>query len=192
MEGNLQNSNFRTQVISNSKRTLAFMLPLALTFWLAGCTIEESEQVSGPSASVSQQPTKEATQEATEEPEATEETTTSKPLEPGTLRISFLNWDETTYPKMEIWIRGHGSWFPTTRDGDLLENVGSFELGNTLEGDFFVYPFGRDGIEIPVTLNLSSNHISSSVRDMVLIYIEDGRLFVSGSPIVEDLQVPLN
>lgn len=164
------------------------MLAVGLAFWLAGCTSEAPEADNTPSPSISQ----EATQEATEETEAPEEMATSEPLAPGTLRLSFLNWDETSYPKMEIWIRGHGSWFPTTRDDDLLENVGSFKLGSALEGDLFVYPFGRDGIEIPITLNLSSDHISNSVRDMVLIYIEDGQLFVSGGPVDEDLQLPLD
>ena len=190
MEGDLQNSNFRAQVISNGRRTLAFMLPLALTFWLAGCTIEEPEQESSPSASVTQEATAEE-QEQSPAPEESTETQTSEDLAPGTFRLSFTNWDETSYPDLEIWIRGYGSWFPNA-DGDLLENVGPFVLGQPLSGDFFVYPSGRSGVEIPVTLNLNENHISNSPRDMVLVYIEDGILFVSGSPIAEGVEVPLN
>ena len=180
---------FRDQAVSHRKKTLAVVLGLGLAFLLAGCTIEAPEADSPPSPSASQEVTEDA-QESTPAPEESAETQSSEDLAPGTIRLSFTNWDETPYPDLEIWIRGYGSWFPNS-DGDLLENVGPFDLGEPLSGDFFVYPFGRSGVEIPVALNLSEDHISNSPRDMVLVYIEDGILFVSGSPIAEGVEVPL-
>jgi hypothetical protein len=142
-----------------------------------------------PSPPLSQEATEDV-QESSAADEQTADPQPSEALAPGTFRLSFTNWDDATYADLEIWIRGYGSWFPNP-EGDLLENVGPFEIGQTLPGELFVYPFGRSGIEVPVTLSLSLNHISNSPRDIVQVYIEDGVLFVSGSPIAEDLEVPL-
>lgn len=176
-------------VVGKHKRTLAVVLALGLTFWLAGCTIETPEMDNNPSPPLSQEATEDV-QESSAADEQTADPQPSEALAPGTFRLSFTNWDDATYADLEIWIRGYGSWFPNP-EGDLLENVGPFEIGQTLPGELFVYPFGRSGIEVPVTLSLSLNHISNSPRDIVQVYIEDGVLFVSGSPIAEDLEVPL-
>lgn len=186
----MQKLRDRDQVVSKRKKSLAVVLTVGLAFWLAGCSIEAPEADNIPSPSVSQEATEDV-QEPSAAPEQTAESQPSEALAPGTFRLSFTNWDDATYADLEIWIRGYGSWFPNP-EGDLLENVGPFEIGQALPGEFFVYPFGRSGIEVPVTLSLSSNHISNSPRDMVQVYIEDRVLFVSGSPIAEDLEVPLN
>lgn len=176
-------------MVSKRKKALAVVLAMGLAFWLAGCTSEAPEVGNTSSPSVSQEATEDA-QESSAAAEQTADPQPSEALAPGTFRLSFTNWDEASYADLEIWIGGYGSWFPNS-EGDLLENVGPFEIGQALPGEFFVYPFGRSGVEVPVTLSLSLNHISNSPRDMVQVYIEDGVLYVSGSPIAEDLEVPL-
>ena len=102
----------------------------------------------------------------------------------GTFNVSVFDLDENqkTYPDFEVWIRNSGSWFPSFEfGGDLLESVGPFPVGELSDGDLYIYPFGRSGLEISVPIRLSDEHISDSTRDMLSIAIEDGVLTVSGT-----------
>lgn len=56
-----------------------------------------------------------------------------------------------------------------------------------VEGDMFIYPFGRDGLEISVPILLTEGHISDSDRDMLRIYIEDETLTIFG--VVDGLEI---
>jgi hypothetical protein len=112
----------------------------------------------------------------------------SAPL--GTFKVSVTDFDENPaeYPEFEVWIRNYGSWFPSFEfGGDLLESVGPFPVGELVEGDMFIYPFGRDGLEISVPILLTEGHISDSDRDMLRIYIEDETLTVFG--VVDGLEI---
>lgn len=113
-------------------------------------------------------------------------------FEEKSFRLSVMNLDDDQYPDFEVWIRGSGAWFPDLAfGGDVFDSAGPFPSQAILEGDFFIYPFGRDGIEVPVALYLSSEHISDSVRDMLSIVIEDRVLKVYG-PVEDRLEVDLD
>ena len=131
-----------------------------------------------------------------------EESATSNPIEvedeatqtDGTFRVSVTDYDENPgdYPEFEVWVRDYGSWFPNFEfGGDLLESVGPFPVGELIEGDIYIYPFGRDGIEVAVPIRLSEEHISDSTRDMLSIYVEAGVLTVFGT-VVEGLELTQN
>ena len=105
------------------------------------------------------------------------------------MSVTDFDDDPGDYPDFEVWIRNYGSWFPSFEfGGGLLESVGPFPVGELIEGDVYVYPRGRDGIEISVPLLLSEDHMSDSPRDMLSIRIEDGTLTVFGS-VVDGLEV---
>ena len=106
-------------------------------------------------------------------------------------RLSVTNLDDDQYPDFELWVRGNGSWFPKLEfGGDVLDSAGPFPAQALLDGNFFIYPFGRDGIEVSVPLYLSSEHIPDSIRDMLPIVIEDRVLTVYG-PVEDALEIAL-
>ena len=133
--------------------------------------------------------TLEATAQQSESPapvETVEETAAAQ----GTFKVSVTNFDDNTekYPEFEVRIRNSGSWFPSFEfGGDLLESVGPFPVGELVEGDMYIYPFGRDGLEVSVPILLAEDHISDSDRDMLRIYIEDGTLTIFG--VVDGLEI---
>ena len=150
----------------------------ALLLVLAGCA-----SVSPPAQ------TPEATAQQSESP-APVETVKETAAAQGTFKVSVTNFDDNTekYPEFEVWIRNSGSWFPSFEfGGDLLESVGPFPIGELVEGDMYIYPFGRDGIEVSVPILLAEDHISDSDRDMLRIYIEDGTLTIFG--VVDGLEI---
>lgn len=122
---------------------------------------------------------------------AEDQTDESAVLSEGTFKMAVFNYDEEPYPDLEVWVRGIGSWYPDAESGDAKSEFGPFPVGEVLEGDFFVYPFGRDGIEVPVTINLKDDHISESDRDQIWIWIEDGVLTVTGTPLLQDVEIPI-
>lgn len=110
----------------------------------------------------------------------------------GSFGITVNNYDSTKYPEFEIWIEGRGSWFPNLDEGDSLSGLGPFQLGDLVEDSFYVYPFGRSGLEISVPLSLQDDHITNSDKDRVQVWIEEDELYVVGSPIKNfELVVPL-
>ena len=161
-----------------------------LLLTLAGCV-----EVSSESVPVSPQEATSQSQESetpAAKPSEAVETEDAVVTEEGTFKMAVFNYDTQSYPDLEIWVRGTGSWYPNADFGDTKDDFGPFPVGESIEGDFFVYPFGRDGIEIPVTLELSQDHISESDRDMVWVWIEDEVLIVTGTPLLEDVEVALN
>ena len=170
----------------NGSRAAKLALIFSGVLVLASCT-----SVAEPVAS-SQVPTSEAPVEVTEEAEASIPTETeSEAIETeGTFKVSVMDYDENPgdYPEFEVWIRDYGSWFPSFEfGGDLLESVGPFPVGEVVEGDMYIYPFGRDGLEVSVPILLAEDHISDSDRDMLRIYIEDGTLTIFG--VVDGLEI---
>jgi len=102
----------------------------------------------------------------------------------GYFKISVMNYDDSSFPEFEIWIRGQGSWVPDlTYGGDDLSNVGPFPLGETQESGLFVYPYGRNGTELSIPFTLPLGYISNSDRGMLLVYVEDGFLYLVGEMI---------
>ena len=129
--------------------------------------------------------------EAQETDTAEEQSEESAILSEGTFKMAVFNYDDESYPDLEVWVRGIGSWYPDAESGDTKSEFGPFPVGEILEGDFYVYPFGRDGIEVPVTINLKDDHISESDRDQIWIWIEDGVLTVTGTPLLQDIEIPI-
>ena len=169
-----------------------FIIPLAILV-LAGVgnTLGDSE----PSAPQAEIEVETGTEEESIEPSTSNEDSAvevkeDEPAE-GTFNVLASNFDSNAFPDFEVWIRGSGSWYPDLEAGESLETVGPFEVGAEIEGSFYVYPFGRDGVELPVTIKLEENHISDSPRDLVMISIEEGQLLVSGTP-VERVTLDLN
>lgn len=160
-------------------------LLLALTGCSATMTSSEApvaEETFYENGSAEAQETDSAEEEQSEE---------SAVLSEGTFKMAVFNYDDESYPDLEVWVRGVGSWYPDAESGDTKSEFGPFPVGEILEGDFFVYPFGRDGIEVPVTINLKNDHISESDRDQIWIWIEDGVLTVTGTPLLRDVEIPI-
>ena len=158
---------------------------VAMLLAISGCA-EVTSEADPPSP---QETTSQAQVRETPEDVETEEAVVSKE---GTFKMAVFNYDSTSYPDMEVWVRGAGSWYPNADFGDTKTGFGPFAVGEELSGDFYIYPFGRGGIEVPVTILLQDDHISESDRDQVWIWIEDGVLVVTGTPVLQDIELPLN
>ena len=195
-------SSYLTQVIfvhtvtsANEGDTEMTMRPVwvasvVLLLTLSGCV----EVTSEPAPQSAQQTKSQAEENETPAATPSEEVDSEEAVvaKEGTFKMAVFNYDTQSYPDLEIWVRGTGSWYPNADSGDGRDEFGPFPVGESIEGDFFVYPFGRDGIEVPVTLELSQDHISESDRDMVWVWIEDGVLIVTGTPLLQDVEVPLS
>jgi hypothetical protein len=103
---------------------------------------------------------------------------------PMFLRVAIFDDTASGAPaELEVWIRGTGSWYPDLRfGGDVLEKAGPFAGGRT-EADLVIYPTGRSGTEISVPIEITSELIETSVRDMVTISISDGQVTATGTPV---------
>lgn len=102
------------------------------------------------------------------------------------LRLSAVDETDEHPPTddAEVWIRGIGSWWVDMEDGsDVLEEAGPFERYDDTEGDIFVYPDGRDGVEIPVVVYFDEDFQSGSDRDLLSIEIHDREVQIMGSPV---------
>lgn len=172
------------------RKILVSVITAMALFALSGCSPSSSPVQTSAAEST-------ATTVETEESEAAEENVVEESQEAvaeieGTFKMAVFNYDSKSYPDIEVWVRGAGSWYPNADFGDTKSGFGPFAIGEELRGDFYIYPFGRDGVEVPVTLLLQDDHISESDRDQVWIWIEDGVLVVTGTPILEDIELPLN
>lgn len=118
-----------------------------------------------------------------EEPE--EEQPEEAPSASGPVVLDVAVWDDTnTNPpdgRMEIWVRGHGSWFPDQTFGGDSNLLGEFPIGEP--GEFYIYPDGRDGVEIRVPFRMTAEMISGSDRDRTQVSIEDSTVTVFGTAI---------
>ena len=162
-----------------------FMLSMLAVIALAGCassapsggsadqeasTSEVSEEAPG----ITEEPTDDSSSEAASEP-------------PSEAALRMVVWDDSSNgaaEDFEVWIQGTGSWFPAQTE--LLEEAGPFPVGS--ESTFFIYPEGRDGVEIEVMLEVPSDVIEGSVKDMVQIEVGDSSLVVFGTS-VPDFEV---
>ncbi len=98
----------------------------------------------------------------------------------------FVSDDTTSNPpgtRMEIWVRGYGSWFPNLRFGGERTQLGKFPVGETHERDFYIYPDGRDGTEIRVPFTMKAEMISGSDKARTVVSIEDAVVRVWGEAI---------
>ena len=170
-----ERKRFTTTLVSRAARLGAGS---AMLLALVGCA-SAAPPAQTPEATA-QQSESQAAVETSEETAAAE----------GTFKVSVTNFDDNPeeYAEFEVWIRNSGSWFPSFEfGGDLLESVGPFPVGELVEGDMYIYPFGRDGLEVSVPILLAEDHISDSDRDMLRIYIEGGVLTIFG--VVEGLEI---
>ncbi|MGB7294206.1 MAG: hypothetical protein WBC70_01325 [Candidatus Aminicenantales bacterium] len=83
--------------------------------------------------------------------------------------------------RTEIWIKGHGSWFPNLKYGGDKRSFGNYKVGEVKE--FFLYPDGRNGIEIKVQFKMTAEMISGSDAAVILIDIFDDKVEVVGQAI---------
>jgi len=100
--------------------------------------------------------------------------------------ISFkLNvWDETiSIPadKIEIWIKGVGSWYPDISQGADQKIIKSFPVNQP--ESLFIYPDGRGGNEIKVIFIPTSDMISESDRDAIIIQVFDDQIIIISNAI---------
>lgn len=145
--------------------TVIAIAGLALT--VMACE-EEEESASSPTPVT----TKEASPEVTSAPEAT------------TLELKLAVHDETQNnppTEIELWTTGLGWWHPYLGFGGDHTVIAPYELDRSPE--LFIYPDGRDGLEIKVVLTLSGDMISRSDRDTVHVEIHDNIVKVWGTPI---------
>lgn len=185
-------------------RPLPFRLALTFTIFItvSGCgqsseledaqaRIEELEgQLDASTTTTVSSPlttTTQATSTTTQRPTttATQATTTTPEPENSTLKLlDVIVWDDTKSnpPDVEVWVEGHGSWFPDLTFGGDGRLVGEFPVG--VAAEFLVYPDGRAGTEIRVPFMMTEEIISGSDRDKVSVAIEDDKVVVFGTPIV--------
>ena len=112
-------------------------------------------------------------------------TTTTPEPENATLKLlDVIVWDDTVSnpPDVEVWVEGHGNWFPELTFGGDGRPLGEFPVG--VAAEFLVYPDGRGGTEIRVPFLMTEEVISGSDRDKVSVAIEDDKVVVFGTPIV--------
>ena len=96
------------------------------------------------------------------------------------LRMAIVDETSAGIPEeFEVWVRGSGSWFHA--QDSLLEQAGPFPVGEPTS--FFIYPRGREGAEIEVTLELPQDVIPASVQHMVTIAVFDDEVVVSGTSV---------
>jgi hypothetical protein len=93
----------------------------------------------------------------------------------------------------EVWIKGTGSWFYS--QNSLIEEGGPFPVEEP--SSFFIYPNGRDAtvgadafgevqeLEIRVPVEVPSDVIPGSPRDMIYIDVYDSEIIVSGTSIAD-------
>src|SRR5680860_354379 len=103
-------------------------------------------------------------------------------------------WDEmeksSAHNRMEIWVKGYGSWFPDLKYGGDKHSLGEFTVGG--ENEFFFYPKGRDGIEIKVPFKMTNEMISGSDQAQTIISVYDNKVEVFGQAIGRSIEYPLN
>lgn len=97
------------------------------------------------------------------------------------LDVAVSDLTERRSPDVEIWVRGHGSWYPDLEFGGDVTHLGSFPVGEPDE--FFVYPDGRDGKEVGVPFEMKADMISGSDRDRTHVEIHDKSVVVWGTAI---------
>lgn len=122
--------------------------------------------------------TEEPSPQVTSAPEAapTPEATTLE------LKLAVHNETQNNPPtEIELWTTGLGWWHPYLGFGGDHTVIAPYELDSSPE--LFIYPDGRDGLEIKVVLRLSGDMISRSDRDAVHIGIHDNIVKVWGTPI---------
>lgn len=99
--------------------------------------------------------------------------------------LEVVVWDDTSKnppgDRMEVWVKGHGSWFPNVENGSDKKALGSFPVGEPNE--FYLYPDGRDGAEIKIPFTMTREMISGSVMPQTIINIYDSKVEVVGQAI---------
>ena len=73
--------------------------------------------------------------------------------------------------RIELWVRGFGSWYPDVGFGSDVNTLGSFPVGE--EDELFIYPDGRDGSEIRLVFRMTGDMISGSDRDTRIVEVSD-------------------
>ena len=82
---------------------------------------------------------------------------------------------------MEVWVKGHGSWYPDVKFGSDKRALGSFPIGEPTE--FFFYPDGRNGVEIKIPFEMTNEMISGSTMSQTLVTLYDDKVEVVGQAI---------
>jgi len=88
------------------------------------------------------------------------------------------------HSKAEIWFRGRGSWWikTPTKFGSAVENLAEREPN--VKDTIHIYPDGRDGKEITVSIMMTAEMIpKGSTRDSLTIEISDTEVTVYGLPL---------
>lgn len=135
-------------------------------------------------------------------PPVAQEQSATEPVKPeseqelseATLRMTVTdNTSDGISEDFEVWIKGTGSWFYS--QNYLIEESGPFPVGQP--SSFFIYPDGRDAtvgadaqgriqvLEIRVPVEVSSDVIPSSPKDMIRIDVYDSEIIVSGTSIAD-------
>lgn len=98
--------------------------------------------------------------------------------EPILLKVAVWDDTESTPPsEMELWARGNGSWFPD------LEFGGDSVAMQIDDRKLWVYPDGRSGREIMVSLEPPADLIEDSTADSVTVAVNDRVVEVSGTSV---------
>ena len=109
------------------------------------------------------------------------------PAQPATvaMRVSVFNQGESTNARTEVWLRGHGSWYPDLSFGGDVRNFPGQAVGSEVE--LFFYPLGRADqqtadmpeivVNVPVTASLATD------RNMVRLELWDDRFEVWGGSV---------
>lgn len=105
------------------------------------------------------------------------------------LEVMVSDFTEVDPPddRMEVWVRGHGSWYPDMEYGVTKKGLGYFDVGEPHEGDFYFYPDGRDGTEIMIPFEMSDDMISGSTMSQTQITLYDDRIEISGQAIPDSV-----
>lgn len=113
-----------------------------------------------------------------------EPTPAPQPAQTVPLRVAL--WDDTdtrSAPGFELWVRGHGSWYPDLSSGGDAKVLGEFPV-DALQ-DLFLYPDGRNGRELVVQFRMTADMIGGSDRDTLMVRVDDGSVEVVGTAIPE-------
>ena len=97
---------------------------------------------------------------------------------PTSVALNVVVWDSTeltTAPLgTEVWIRGHGSWFPDLEQGIDSKTFGPFKVGNTTT--IYFYPQGREEPEIKIASPITADFCPQGCpRWSVYLDIQDDR-----------------
>ena len=128
---------------------------------------------------------KEAADEPEEEKEHQKEEEQSQALE---MSVKLIVWDDTesnAADNLEIWVKGTGSWYPDLDFGGDTKVTEPFPVYEPQE--LFIYPDGRDGIEIKVIFTTTKDMISGSDRDALIVAIEDNGVIIT-SVIIDGIE----